>query len=175
MMLKLVSTLIIIVLFLHVTSSASNKFVQIKDNIFVLNGEEYRALGVCLYSAHTANYEYIRRVIIEAKSNGFTLVRIVDIFESEYGKNDDSLTSDRVWKRVDWIIQVCGDNDMKVLLDLSTVRQFLYHSSTRRDSYDPNVYPLWNSIVDFVTNRRNSFTDVVYRDDPTIMSYLIMG
>jgi hypothetical protein len=99
----------------------------------------------------------------------------VDIFESEYGKSDESLMSDRVWKRVDWIIKISDDHHIKVLLDLSTVRQFLYYSPTRRDSYDPTVQSLWNSIIDFITDRQNSFTGVVYRNDPTIMSYAIAG
>jgi hypothetical protein len=58
---------------------------------------------------------------------------------------------------------------------ISTVHQFLYYSPTRRDSYDLNVYSLWNSIIDFITDRQNLFTGVVYRNDPTIMSYAIAG
>lgn len=157
------------------TVSINDSFVQINNDTFFLNNRLYQALGVCLYPAHAANYEYIRRVISEANSNGFTLVRIVDIFESEYGKTDESITTDRIWKRVDWIIKICGDYQMKVLLDFSTLRQFLYYAPTRRDSYDPNVQSIWNMLVDFVTARQNSFTGTVYCNDSTIMSYAIAG
>ena len=87
---------IIVLFFFYFIFSIHGIFVQIKNGIFILDDQEYRALGVCLYPAHAANYVYIRRATIEAKSNGFILVRIVDIFESEYGKSDESLMSDRV-------------------------------------------------------------------------------
>ncbi len=150
-------------------------FVHIENGIFKAGNEEYKALGVCIYPAHSANYDYITRVIHEAKSNGITLIRAVDLWEGVYGQDDSALYSDEVWQRVDWMIKNCKDNGMRLLLDLSSVRQFLYYSSNQRDSYSSSAFPTWNKILEFVTSRVNSFTGVRYKDDPVIMSYALAG
>lgn len=159
----------------QITEGNPSPFIRVENGGFMLGGEAYRALGACLYPAHCANYDYITRTVREAKANGLTMIRAVDLWEGVYGRNDDALQSDSVWKRVDWLMKVCEDYDMKVLLDLSAMRQFLYYSPERRDSYAPEVLPLWEETVTFVANRVNTFTGKVYKEDPVLFSYAIAG
>ena len=176
---KKITALLLILTMLVFSGPASaaetSQLVTARNGIFYAGGQRYRAVGTCLYPAHSADYRYIRTAIEQAKANGITLIRAVDIWEGVYGGGDDALYSDSVWKRVDYIIKICSENDMRVILDISTVRNFLYNSPDRRDSYDPAVFPLWSDIIEFICARRNCFTGIVYRDDPTIFSYAFAG
>jgi len=171
----LLLTLSILIFTLPTLAKDTKDFITVQNGIFMSENEPYEALGACLYLAQLADYDYILRTVREAKANGITLIRVVDLWEGVFGGDDSQLYSESVWERVDYIIKVCDNYDMRVLLDISSLRSFLYNSPERRDSYDTAVFPLWEEVIEFICNRKNTFTSVVYSEDPVIMSYAFAG
>lgn len=145
-------------------------FIHTDGNRFLLNGREYRAVGMCNYPFSFGNLAYIERTTRRARAAGITLIRACLTFDDDFAKWDD----EEHWQKIDWLLKICAEQDMHVMIDLSGFRSPLQRG-LQIDCWAEESYPHWDALVDFATSRVNRFTHVAYRDDPVIFQWLISG
>ncbi len=151
-------------------AAAPEAFITIDSNRFMLNGQQFKAVGVCNYPFSAGNLDYITRTTRRAKAAGITLIRVCITFE-----NDFSLwNSEELWTKVDWVLKVCADERMHAMIDLSGFHAPITEG-LNEDSWAAAAYPYWDALVDFATARQNPFAGRAYRDDPVIFQWLITG
>jgi len=151
-------------------SVADASFVVAQGNRFLLDGQEFKGVGMCNYPFTVGNLDYITRTTRRAKAAGITLVRACITFDNDFSLWD----GEELWTRVDWLLKVCADEDMHVLIDLSGFRTPITEG-LNEDCWAASSYPYWDDLVDFVTARSNLFTGIAYKDDPVIFQWLISG
>jgi mannan endo-1,4-beta-mannosidase len=146
-------------------------FITYQGKKFMLNDQEYKAIGMCNYPFTDSNYDYTERELRRAKAAGVTLIRGGLEFFTYSGV---AWNTESYWKKMDWLLKVARDNDMHVAIDCSGFMSTLmnYYSV---DFVAAANYHYWDDMVDFMTSRVNTFTGVAYKDDPTIFQYLILG
>lgn len=103
-----------------------------------------------------------------ARASGANTIRITDFLT--YGTNSaEAVASEQAWQRVDVVIDRAAQSGMRVLLDLSPLRNLLL---------DEGVNPYVRDWLPYLTKaatRVNTVTAVAYRDDPTIALVSIAG
>lgn len=99
---------------------------------------------------------------------GLNTVRITDFLDRD---DPDPATAydESLWRRVDRLVAVAQDNDVAVLLDLSTYRNLLVRSGVNPYTAD------WTPFLDFVVNRVNTRTGERYGADRTIALVAFAG
>jgi hypothetical protein len=103
-----------------------------------------------------------------AKAAGANTIRITDFLT--YGTNSaEAVETESSWQRVDNVIDLAAKSGMRVLLDLSPLRNLLLDEGV-------NPYlPDWVPYLTKAATRVNTITGVAYRDDPTIALVSIAG
>lgn len=155
-------------------------FVSVKDGRFHCQGREYRAMGFTCYELNVGNWhkgrDRIEMVFRAAKEHGFSLFRATSIIY-EFGKGDlDQNLSDQTWTQMDLLLDVARSLDMKVLIDFSTLTWFAGHyTPTPFDVCAPEHFERLRRIYATIPNRRNSVNGRIYRQDPTIFGWSILG
>lgn len=148
----------------------TSSFITIDGNQFMLRGQEFRGIGMCNYPFSFGNLDYVTRTTRRAKAAGVTLIRCCLTFDNDFAKWND----EQLWLKTDWLLKVCADENMHVLIDLSGFRSPITEG-LNEDCWAASSYPYWDDLVDFVTARVNPFTGKAYRDDPVIFQWLISG
>ncbi len=159
---------------------AKRNFVSVAGNQFRLNGREYKALGFTSYQLCVAknptSRAQVQRILRSAKDNGFSLFRATSVV---YDFNDGDLNhhlSEAVWQRIDLLLDVARQENIKVILDFSTLTyETGRHSTPIFDITDPANFDRLKRIYTQIPNRKNSINKRVYKDDPTILGYSILG
>ncbi len=163
----------------HATPAKRN-FVGVEGNQFRLNEHEYKALGFTSYQLCVARNPTSRvqvlRIFRDAKNAGFSLFRATSLI---YDFNDGDLNhhlSEAVWQRMDLLLDVARQENMKVIIDFSTLTyETGRHSKPPFDITDPANFERLKPIYTRTPNRVNSINKRVYKDDPTILGYSITG
>jgi hypothetical protein len=97
--------------------------------------------------------------VSRARAAGLNTLRVTNWLHEEAG--NDPYDPVR-WALVDGILAAARNGGVKVVLDLSTYRNYLFNSGL--DPYTQD----WAKMVSFVANRRNTVNGLRYGDDPTI-------
>ena len=159
---------------------AKRNFVGVEGNQFRLNGREYKAMGFTSYQLCVARNPttraQVRRIFRSAKRAGFSLFRATSIV---YDFNDGDLNhhlSEAVWQRIDLLLDVARRENIKVILDFSTLTyETGRNSDAPFDITDPANFERLKPIYTRTPNRINSINKRVYKNDPTILGYSITG
>ncbi len=155
-------------------------FVGVANNQFRLNGREYKALGFTSYQLCVAKNPTTRaqveRIFRDAKAAGFSLFRATSLV---YDFNDGDLKhhlSEPVWQRVDLLLDVARQENIKVIVDFSTLTYETGRYSTPPfDLTAPANFARLKPIYGRIPNRTNSINGRRYKNDPTILGYSILG
>ena len=155
-------------------------FVSIAGNQFRLNGLQYKAMGFTSYQLCVAKNpttrEQVQRIFRAAKDAGFSLFRATSVV---YDFNDGDLQhhlSEPVWQRIDLLLDVARQENIKVILDFSTLTyENGRHSQPPFDITDPANFDRLKPIYQRIPTRINSMNGRAYKDDPTILGYSILG
>jgi Ricin-type beta-trefoil lectin domain-like/Cellulase (glycosyl hydrolase family 5) len=157
----------------------SSPFVTKSRNKFMLNGHEYRALGFNSYYLDVGNWNRsdaeIKSVFDTAKAKGMTVFRATDIIY-DFNISDINLQfSETVWAHMDHVLNIAQAEGIKVILDLSNIPHTLDNFSPPVDFMNPVNYSLYDRLYSFVPNRVNTINGLQYKNDPTIIGYVISG
>ncbi|MBV8445218.1 MAG: hypothetical protein JOZ92_04805 [Candidatus Dormibacteraeota bacterium] len=95
-------------------------------------------------------------------------IRIINFYSDSADPNVEPFTESN-WVLVDRMIAAAGAAGMHVDLGLGDYRNILWESCV--DPYTAD----WTRFIDFVANRRNTVTGVLYKYDPTIAFVSISG
>ena len=95
-------------------------------------------------------------------------IRIVNFF-SPGDFSPTAAYTPSMWSRVDTLIADASAARLHVELDLSDYRNMLWQECVNPYATD------WSSYLAFVSNRRNTVTGALYRDDPTIAVVAVAG
>jgi hypothetical protein len=164
------------------TLSAREPFVTVVDGKFRVGAQEYRAMGFTAYELNVGKdqrknpREKVERIFRVAKLHGFTLFRATTIiYEFNMGDLKRHL-SEPVWSQIDMILDVARTLGMRVIIDFSTLTYDTgKHSSPPFDVTAPENFDRIKDVYRIIPNRRNTINGRLYRDDPTIMAYSILG
>ena len=155
-------------------------FVGVAGNQFRLNGRQYKALGFTSYQLCVAknptSRAQVSRIFRSAKRARFSLFRATSVV---YDFNDGDLDhhlSESVWQRVDLLLDVARRENIKVILDFSTLTyETGRFAQPPFDVTDPANFDRLKPIYQRIPRRINSINGRAYKDDPTILGYSILG
>jgi len=159
---------------------APGDFVRASGSQFQLGGREYKAMGftsyqLCVAKNKTSRAE-VQRIFRAAKAAGFSLFRATSVV---YDFNDGDLShhlSEPVWQRVDLLLDVARQEHLKVILDFSTLTyETGRFSKPPFDVTDPANFDRLKPIYQRVPSRVNRINRRVYKNDPTILGYSVLG
>ena len=174
-------------------------FVQASGTSLVLDGQPFQVFGAAIYQTsnygHTADPDQIFGWADDAHLN---TLRLTDIFEQT--TNDPNAPyREADWQWIDGLIARSQDEGLKVILDLSSYRNWLVWSAQIDHGWVTNCadtatpaeraevdFPLldpytvahradWTQFMTFVANRVNTVSGITYRNDPTILVVSIAG
>jgi mannan endo-1,4-beta-mannosidase len=171
-------------------------FVQASGRNLVLDGQPFRIFGASIYQTsnhgHTADPD---QIFAWAEAAGMNTVRLSDIFlQTTNDPGAPYAEADWVW--IDGLIARARDKGMKVVLDLSSYRNWIVWSSMINEGVvadcqdDPTGHGVdfaaldpytverragWTQFMSFVANRINTVTGIPFRKDPTILVVSIAG
>lgn len=155
-------------------------FVGVAGNEFRLNGRPYKALGFTSYQLCVAknptSRAQVERIFRAAKGAGFSLFRATSVVY-DFNQGDLKLhLSQPVWQRIDLLLDVARQENIKVILDFSTLTYEIGRfSSPPFDVTNAANFGRLKPIYGRIPNRRNSINGRVYKNDPTILGYSILG
>ena len=141
-----------------------NDIVYSSGRNLMLNGGTWYCYHASLYPVGV-NYKsagfrsYIDTQIQRADYAHLNAVRLTDFLQGTTSDPYDAT----VWNNIDDVMQKANEKNMKVILDLSTYRNFLKQSQGKMP-YNMND---WNAFLDWVANR--------YKDDARLAFYSIAG
>ncbi len=171
-------------------------FVQAVGTSLVLDGQPFRTFGAAIYE--TSNYGHTAdpdQVFGWASAAHLNTLRLVDIF-NQVTTDPGAPYAEADWQRIDALIARSRGAGMKVILDLSSYRNWLVNSSVISHGWVDNCmdngdrtpvdyaaldpYTVahradWTTFMTWVANRVNKVTGVTYRNDSTILVVSIAG
>ena len=161
---------------------ADESFVRVVDGKFHAGAQEYRAMGFTAYELNIGKdqrqnpREKVERIFRVAKAHGFTLFRattvICDFKTGDLARH----LSEPVWSQIDMILDVARTLEMRVIIDFSTLTYDTgRYSEPPFDVTAPENFARIKDIYRIIPNRRNTINGRLYKDDPTIMAYSILG
>jgi Cellulase (glycosyl hydrolase family 5) len=130
-------------------------FVSACGASLCLDGERWYMFGASM----VGGLEDPAGTVNRARAAGLNTLRVTNWLHEEAG--NDPYDPVR-WELVDGILAAAHSGGVKVVLDLSTYRNYLFNSGL--DPYTQD----WAKMVSFVANRRNTVNGLRYGDDPTI-------
>ena len=167
-------------------------FVYIHDEQFKVDDANLRFIGVNSYDLIYRSTGEIASTLSSAKASGFEVVRLWVFGESDFnvlqpkpGEYNEALLDN-----LDYILATAGKLNMNVILTLSNyweayggVRQYLKWVDLPNDKpsdldrffTDSRVRTIYKNYVNAIVLRKNTLTEINYRDDPTIMTWELMN
>ena len=134
-----------------------NPYVTVCGLSLCLNGQEwylYAASNLVALDAPDTEADL-------AVSGNINTIRIVDFLDTS-GNPATAPFDEARWQKVDRTIAAAKARNLKVILDLSGYRNLLARNNINPYTQD------WNPFITFAANRKNTVTNVLYKDDPTI-------
>ena len=143
-----------------------SEYVTIHSSNLYLKGKKWSPYGASLYpTGHESNYHqvnnrsYMEQRLSKALEVKFNNVLIVDYINGVTSNPFD----ESIWKNVDYLITKAEEKGLKVLLDLSTYRNYL----EKHKKIMPYKMEDWKDFLSFVGNR--------YKNNPTIWVFSLAG
>lgn len=127
-----------------------------------LGGAAWRLYGASM----VGGLEDPAAVMKRAKAAGLNAVRVTNWLHEEAGSDP---RQESRWVLVDQTLAAAHAANLRVILDLSTYRNFLFNSGKNPYAQD------WGPMLSWVANRRNTLTGTRYGDDPTIALVVFAG
>lgn len=169
---------------------ASGSFVKRQGERLILDGMDYAIVGVNDYALAYQSNDVIDRTFVALQKAGVTTVRFwlfgdghPDGFQPEPGQINEAR-----FKQADYVIYSAQKYNIKLIpvlvnnwTDYGGKAQYLKWSgksaSTTDPSFytDPNIRSLFENYLSYVFSRKNTYTNVQYTDDPTILGWDIMN
>ncbi len=195
--------LIILIFTLQFQIFPQQDFVTIKSSKFYLGSTEFRFLGFnayylqSIYSGSTKRH-FIDDVFKTAKDYGFKVVRTWAFNDSDSENVQGVIRyapykySENGFKALDYIISKANDYNVKVILTLENnqkdfggipqylvwANQYLENSGNynHNDFFTNDSIKAWyKNYLYTILNRKNSFTNILYKNDPSIFSFELMN
>ena len=175
-----------------VTASTPLGFVVANGTQLKMDGQTFVFDGAAVYHASSGNpAQTPAQAIALASQAKLNIVRLTDIFDESANGNPYSETN---WAIQDEIIARARGAGMRVVLDLSSFRNYLVNRDIRLsgvncgggavrtpadylavDPYRPALESEWETFLSWVVNRVNTMTGVRYGDDATIAVISVAG
>jgi alpha-tubulin suppressor-like RCC1 family protein/endo-1,4-beta-mannosidase len=180
----------------HAQTVSASGFVEAAGTGLTLNSQPFKIFGASIYE--TSNYGHVAdasQVYGWAQQAHLNTLRLTDIF-NENTTDSNAPYSETDWDRIDSLIAQASQDNIHVVLDLSSFRNWFVNSHIALngwqtacspnqsrdpvnfatvDPYDPSVRPAWTTFMTWVANRTNTVTGIPYRNDPTILVVSIAG
>lgn len=146
-------------------------FVAASGTKFILNGSTWTPhCGVCYNydnaTGHLYTTAYFDDLIPKVVAMGLNSIRFFDHFPHLAGQDP---TLESAWTAVDYGLDLCRQNNIKVNLPFVNYRSYLVLQGENPYTYD------WSSFISFVLNRVNTVNGRTYKNDDTIFMVTIDG
>lgn len=145
-------------------SRPGSQFVAACGKRLCIDGRPWRMHAAAVYDGLRSPTATVRR----ARKAHLNTLRIVN-FLDEQGDIRRAPFNEARWRRVDRLIARAAKARLRVILDLSTYRNLLLEAHKNPYTTD------WKRFIRFVTNRRNTVSEIRYADDPTIALISLAG
>lgn len=136
-------------------SPPASTYLVASGQTLLLNGSTFHLYGASTYGG-LDNPSQSCSDAVTAKLN---TIRITNWLHEEAGQNP---YEEARWVLVDGLIAQARTSSLKVILDLSTYRNFLFNSKLNPYIQD------WSTFISFVANRVNTVNGQTYKTDTTI-------
>lgn len=144
-------------------------YLQTSGTQFTLDGVRFIPYGGSIYTSSIPwSTEHIDSRISEAVAANFTMLRFINFLP--HVATEDIEYDEDYWTKVDYALEVCRANGLKVNLDLSDYPNILHQRESQ--SYWTAD---WTEYLDFLCNRVNTVNERVYKEDDTIGLISILG
>lgn len=178
-----------------VTAFAQDKnFVGSKDGNFVLNGQPFKFVGTNNYYLHYKNNTAIDDVFKQANDMGVKVIRMWAFGDGEKTKAQNNFSIQPKMgdfttrngevdglERIDYSIAQAQKNGIKLILvltnyweDFGGMEEYKKWNNlaNREDFYtNPKAKEAYKNFVKMMLNRKNTYTGVEYKNDPTIFAW----
>lgn len=138
-------------------------YVTVCGTSLCLNGASWYMYGASVYQG----LNNPGGTISQAQAAKLNLIRITDFIDTSAGPG--GAIDEAHWRKVDALVAVASQANLKVLLDLSTYRNMLKKSNINPYTYD------WQSFLNFAMSRTNTVSGRSYKDDPAIAIVALAG
>lgn len=181
----------------QVQVEAGDGFIRTRGVHFVMNGSPYYANGFNAYwlmylASDPSQRAKVSAAFREASSHGLTVARTWAFSDGGYRplQYSPGFYNQQMFKGLDFVVAEARRYGIKLILSLvnnyesfggkkqyvNWARSRGQHLSSEDDFFrNPVVKGYYKSHVKTVLNRYNSFTGVIYKNDPTIMAWELMN
>ena len=188
-----------------ITIFPQNQFVSARDSKFILKGKDFRFLGFNAYYLQTNAADASKRYIVDdvllfAKTAGFKVIRTW-----AFNNNSDSVYPGVIASKpnelleqgligLDYVLAKAKEYDLLIILclannspDYGGIEQYIrwanqYLTPPTSQPFlhnhfftDDSIISWYKFYVGSILNRVNTFTEILYKDDPTIFSYELIN
>ncbi len=188
-----------------ITIIPQNQFVSARDSKFILKGKDFRFLGFNAYYLQTNAADASKRYIVDdvllfAKTAGFKVIRTW-----AFNNNSDSVYPGVIASKpnelleqgligLDYVLAKAKEYDLLIILclannspDYGGIEQYIrwanqYLTPPTSQPFlhnhfftDDSIISWYKFYVGSILNRVNTFTEILYKDDPTIFSYELIN
>jgi mannan endo-1,4-beta-mannosidase len=204
-MLTLLSLLVLLSVLLvackKTESVPTEAFIKTENGQFVLNGEPFRFSGTNNYYLHYKDEAMIDDVIENAKAMGLKSIRCWAFLNGTEGSTKDNnaymQTAPGVFDQIpegatngfeslDYALKKASEEGIYLILVFANnwdafggINQYVEWSETAEehdDFYtDESCKTMYKATVENLINRKNSLTQIIYKNDPTIMAWELMN
>lgn len=181
---------------------SKSSFVTVDNGNFMLEGKPFRFIGTNNYYMHYESNAMIDDVITQAKDMGVKVIRIWGFFNGMssnneahnaymqpspgvYGLPDEGIDAKNCYERLDYTIAAAKEAGIKVVLvlnnnwdDFGGANTYVeWAGKTGHDLFfsDESVKTMYKEYVNNLINRKNTYTQTLYKDEPTIMTWELMN
>ncbi|MBR7836436.1 cellulase family glycosylhydrolase, partial [Actinospica durhamensis] len=176
-------------------SAADRPFVGVAHGRFAVGGKTFRFGGTNCYYLHQQSHYMIDAALDDIAAAGFSVVRAWAFADgSGHGytalQPEPYVYDDAAFDALDYAIHKAGQLGLRLVLPLVNnwpdyggmaqyVTWFLnltddsYGDATNHDKFysTPQIRDCYKAFAQYVIGRRNPYTGLRYRDDPTIMTW----
>ncbi len=172
-------------------------FVTTANGEFLLNGMRFRFLGTNCYYLHYSSDEVIDDLLISASQMNLEVLRIWGFLDGEsYCRSKKTYMHPSIgvfgipetvsgvkngFERLDYIIQKAKTVDIKLIIvlvnnwdDFGGMNQYVnWFNEKHHDDFYTNekIKQEYKKYIEYLLNRINVYTNIAYKDEPTIMAW----
>jgi len=182
--------LCILLFFIYGCNVELTGFIDIKNGKLVENGAQYKLHGTNQYYLFYKPHQMIDNVIDSSSSLNLNVIRTWAFCEGALHDGfcfQPSMRSydEPTFQNLDYVIYKAKQKGIKLILTLSNnwgdfggVDQYnRWVNSYNHDDFfrNENIKSIFRDYVRYIINRKNIYTGVVYKDDPTIAMWELMN
>ncbi|WP_155988014.1 cellulose binding domain-containing protein [Gorillibacterium massiliense] len=168
------------------TQAAGSAFVGVSGSKFVLNGSDFYFSGSNNYYFHYASQTMVDDVLNKAVAMNLKVMRIWGFTDgtANAGVNmqpQAGVYDESGFKKLDYAIYKAGQLGIKLVIpmvnnwdDFGGMNQYVkWFNAGTHDAFYTNssIKTAYKNYVNYLINRTNTYNNVKYKDDPTIMTW----